>query len=1185
MTATSQPLSSPPTLMELVRQFPEWAKKNVVSVVVSAAVSGVVAYVINVWLMAVRYEGSATPKGAPATSKGNFLAGGLFWALLPMVLCSVVGYWRAVGTERFFHDVRGLPMTMVRLFRRDGAQGRVHLLWGSAIALVAGVIVSPAAGAVLGVGLLLAAPSVVGQMISSLVAQVWAQVSRRVAPTKVHPVPPAMSAAVGLLGGAVALVGSFVVPSQTIRLVVAAACAGAAIYIGQQSKMAGAAALLLLVASAYAVADVLFASSAFADDGGFAECGSTVSAWLENCAGADVVRQLAAEGGLIAALTGPMGTFFGELVTSFQPPGGGSWLDEPGVDRPPRGDPARGNRTDGPPTPPPANPPPPSAPPPGSRFVHPETGEPLAVNERGEVRWKGEWVDPAVAQEGIDRYRQWQKNEEDYNKKRWEENKAWSSQGVDDKVKKFAKEEEAWKNEQAADKAAAITLENIKDIAKKHGFGDIMERADGANVVDPNGTPNEDYINKLRDALRKELGLDKALPPGSTSPDWIGDALSETGKDIFKVANSVPVRIAVGIASGGSSEVIYQAIGAGEKMLDATDKAIANGKNLDLTDFLRIGGKSFAADNLPVNTINNLREGKTDLWSLGTGLAGDAFAILNVRDTGRNINRSINDLSLVKNKWDLLDNLHKGTEMTKLRAINDFDPSSSSFKHAPEGIEVPPERLKDFGVSADELKHAQDVARKADANIKVRPATSEGIELRAQGHPPKPEFIKNKTINDADTYLGARPQDKGLVGAFPPRLPDPDVLTNQIKSRNPHMTEPQVAAKVKEIESRATQRLDEFADQQAKLAKLSKPNPYTGADPKIKIENGVVVDMRPGPGQGKGFTADLDLWDATSRSGGSTGQVAHDALETSLRKGPFDAQHGFHKDWKPVGETNVAIDAKIRSSHGPGGEGLLEVRADGGIKVGYDHTVADQAQRLQTGVSVTGAAAAEVAFGGGDQPSSVGGPPSGAPAPAPTSQGSASVSSAAQEGFRTPAGSGNGPSSAAASAPSPSPPGGGTGIAGRPGSPPTGAPVSARQTGMSDAPPARTSDAPSANDEGPAAREAGSGRRAAPEGPASSAERPAATSERQAAPPDHHASAPPERQAQPGEGQLAPTQERAPAAGQERQNVASERQAGVNQERQAEVSEERQAVEDRQAAEAPSREEPGAGETPRRSRR
>jgi hypothetical protein len=327
VTVAAQPVPAPPNFAELVRQFPEWVKKNIGATVISAAVSGVVGYVVNVWLMAVRYEGSVAPKGAAATSQGNLLSGGLFWAMLPMVACSVVGYRRALGRERFWQDVRGLPMTLVGLFRRDGAHGRAHLLWGAAIALAASLFVSPAVGAILGVGFLVAAPSIIGNMVSSLVSQVWQQVSRRVSPAKTNPLPPAMSAAVGLLGAAVALVAGFLVPGRSLRLVLAVACAGAALFIGQQAKATRIAAVILVVAGAYVLVDFVFALPALADDGGFAECGSTISGWINNCAGADVVRRLAGTGAVIAGITGPIGTFLGGFVSAFAPPGGGSWWE------------------------------------------------------------------------------------------------------------------------------------------------------------------------------------------------------------------------------------------------------------------------------------------------------------------------------------------------------------------------------------------------------------------------------------------------------------------------------------------------------------------------------------------------------------------------------------------------------------------------------------------------------------------------------------------------------------------------------------------------------------------------------------------------------------------------------------------------------------------------------------------
>jgi hypothetical protein len=904
MTAAVAQPAEAGTLVEFARGFPEWLKKNVPTAIVSAAISGVIGYLINAWLMAVRYEGSATPAGAPVTSKDNLVSGGLFWALLPMVVMSMVSYRRRVGKERFWRDIRSLPNVLVSLFQSDGDSGRVHLLSGAAIALAASFVVSPAAGAVLGLGLLVAVPSLLGGMIAGLVSQVWYRIAGRVLPAKQHAVPPVVSSTVGLLGAAGALVIGFLLPGRTFRLLLALVCAGLAIYISQRGKAAGAAALVLLVAGAYAVADVVFASPALADDGGFAECGSTLADWIQRCPGADEVRRLAGQGGIIAAIFGPLGAFIGDALagTGGLPPGGGG--------APPSGN-GRGAGPGG-----------------RSGLINPDTGEDHLQRQK------------------------------EYHDRRWDE--LVRTKTFDDRVKQLQGEEREWNRKKEDQDKAKTTLDNIKDIARRHGFDDILERAEGSNVLGPDGKPDPGYINKLREILKKDLGIEKAMPP---EVDWVMDGLTETGKDLIKVGKSIPVRIAVGIATGGSSEVVYGAVAAGDAMLDATDKAIKNGKkDMDWSDFVREGLISFGEENLPVNTIKNLKDGKTDIWSITTGLAGDAFSIMNIGDTGKSIGKTLDNIPNVKSRGDLLDALHKGDDLAKRAAIEGFDGSKGSFKNAPDGTPVPPDRLKDFGISGNEFKDAVDAAKKTDANLQVRPAAKEGIALREQGHPPKPEFIKNKTINDADTYLGARLEDKGLVGAFPPKLPDPDVLATQVKARNSDLTPAQVEVKVKEIEARATQRFDEYADQKAKLDHLVEE----GA---VKIENGVIIDNRvTSGGQGKGFTADLDMYDAVNANGTRTSLDTRWDARWDLHNGPFDVQHGFHKDWVPVGSTNIEIDARIRASHGPGGEGLLEIRPDGTAVVRYDDSYVREMQNLQTGVSVTAAAGAETAFGDSTSP-------------------------------------------------------------------------------------------------------------------------------------------------------------------------------------------------------------------------
>jgi hypothetical protein len=332
-----QPRTTIGTLTDMARRLPEVVTKNIVAIVITGAVSAGVAYAVNVWLMAVRYEGSVTPQGAPTTSRGNVLSGGMFWALFPMVACSVIGYRLSVGRERFWRDMRRLPMTLVGLFRRGGASGWVHLLWGSAIALVATIVVPPAVGAVLGVGLLLSAPSIVGRTLSSVVAQLWRALARVVAPTKDHRVAPVLKMAIGFLGWGVAFVVGFLLPGEWTRLVLALGCAAAAVVLARRlSAGAVAVALVLVVVAGPAVVMVVSAllggAPVAADDGGFSECGSTLRGWLQECSGADVVRQLSLIGAFVAAVSGPVGLLLGSLVGEFTPRLGGNWWDLIGPD-------------------------------------------------------------------------------------------------------------------------------------------------------------------------------------------------------------------------------------------------------------------------------------------------------------------------------------------------------------------------------------------------------------------------------------------------------------------------------------------------------------------------------------------------------------------------------------------------------------------------------------------------------------------------------------------------------------------------------------------------------------------------------------------------------------------------------------------------------------------------------------
>lgn len=244
-----------------------------------------------------------------------------------------------------------------------------------------------------------------------------------------------------------------------------------------------------------------------------------------------------------------------------------------------------------------------------------------------------------------------------------------------------------------------------------------------------------------------------------------------------------------------------------------------------------------------------------------------------------------------------------------------------------------------FGMSKSAVKAAQRVAEKHQVLIVTRPTSPNAIRLIEQGHHPKPEWNKCKTINEFDVILGADPNGLNRSGYFDPVMPNrPDSIGDEVWGA---------------IQSRHKQRYEEFHfEQKAKM------DQYV-AEGKIRIENGVVINAKTG----FGYTGDSDLWVITDLQGrplseAQARQVYEDLVGTS-----FDPQHPCHMWWKPEGATNQKIFDKIVDSHMRGGEGLIAIgpRSVGDPMVVYSNTrtwhprgVRPQAPVITIGTSHTG---------------------------------------------------------------------------------------------------------------------------------------------------------------------------------------------------------------------------------------
>ena len=317
-----------PSFSEFRSALATHLRSNLPTVIVFGVIGAVSSWAINVYWIARSYEGTNVPDGSPVTAGGNMIWGLVFWTIGSSVVFGILGYWKSVGTQRFFTDVRAFPSTIVQICRDDGAAMWTHLLWGIAGALVLTQVLSPSLSGLLGVSAALTIPTVLGRVILGYVGRLWSATMARFNPGRERRPVPIVAPAVGGFGAAGAMVVAFLIDDTTAELVLAAVAAGAAIVLHQRTRggsSAGTAALLMLLSGGIVVLVLLGGGrTAVADDGGFAECGSDWSEWWD-CEGADRVRRDAGVGGLAGAFGSTVGASVGPAMAAAAQGGGGGY--------------------------------------------------------------------------------------------------------------------------------------------------------------------------------------------------------------------------------------------------------------------------------------------------------------------------------------------------------------------------------------------------------------------------------------------------------------------------------------------------------------------------------------------------------------------------------------------------------------------------------------------------------------------------------------------------------------------------------------------------------------------------------------------------------------------------------------------------------------------------------------------
>ncbi|MCW5520565.1 hypothetical protein J1N09_11985 [Aureitalea sp. L0-47] len=227
------------------------------------------------------------------------------------------------------------------------------------------------------------------------------------------------------------------------------------------------------------------------------------------------------------------------------------------------------------------------------------------------------------------------------------------------------------------------------------------------------------------------------------------------------------------------------------------------------------------------------------------------------------------------------------------------------------------------GYTSASMKAIQRIANKLNIKIITRPTNAAARKLLKSGQAvPKKMFVKNKTISELDTYIGAKKGNIGKVGSF-----HPEFNKKMMKNLSP--------AKRDAIVKRYKQRHREWQNQKDHIEK------YTDAG-KLHVEDGVVYSGKKG-GKGKPFTGDIDIFDIRGPNGERLTRAQYDrAIKHLVDSGVTNVEHGAHLWWEYMKtgsskdiKVNKGIYKKIAKGHSKGGEPLVEFEpgSGGGVKI------------------------------------------------------------------------------------------------------------------------------------------------------------------------------------------------------------------------------------------------------------
>ena len=348
--------------------------------------------------------------------------------------------------------------------------------------------------------------------------------------------------------------------------------------------------------------------------------------------------------------------------------------------------------------------------------------------------------------------------------------------------------------------------------------------------------------HEIADMLRSHLWAEQVAPDPEYSE--MGQLLIDVGTGLDEFSRSIPVRIAIGMATGGASEVYFQ----GRTVLEAvkrsaelstewtfdpkTKKWMPPQDDFGRLDGLLAGMDANFRENVPgYGTARMLMDPNATKGDVAMQMFWD---LIGARMARGQLNEAMDQVRRVARGGPLrpAGSVRLGApEMPvdptlpkiKLRSGQRLTTGHNGLDGLVPGQRIPNDLLHHTGWTGAQIDHMRRIAKANDAIIDARAIKKDSMRLIRNGDAfPKPMNVKPKTLTMEDYYLGgAKLDDVGKVGFCDP--------SKVVRRALPPIASQEL---IEAVNKRATARAGEFRKYADEMAH----------HPTAHVRNGLVYD-------------------------------------------------------------------------------------------------------------------------------------------------------------------------------------------------------------------------------------------------------------------------------------------------------------------------------------------------------